>query len=112
MKYACEEVDRRVSSSGRGSEGEPDAFSVDAQASIVSIQEKLVSVSEAKCTFGVARHRHCQGKTGNKRFAVEGVCVHTAGVACQGPHVCVSRECQHKVLLHSGGVQLIAETAW
>ena len=90
----------------------PDVFSDDARSSSTSTPEKLVSASdEAKCKVGVVRHRHRQGTAGNQWIRCrKHLRPHCEG--CLSKATCVSRECQLKNLVLSGGVQLIAETAW
>ena len=66
-----------------------DVFSDDARSLSVSTPEKLVSASDdEKRNEKSVWYDIATVKAGTSGYAVEGICVHTARVACQWPLVC------------------------
>ena len=89
----------------------PDVFSDDARSSSMSTQEKLVSVNDDEkrnvqsVWYDIATFRPEPVDTLSKTFAST-----LRGLPVNGPLVC--RGNVNTVLVHSGRVRLVAETAW
>ena len=101
MKYAFGEVDRLVSSSWSCLRREHDVFSAPGCRGGRNVQSVWYDIATVKAGMEPV-------DTLSKAFAV-----HTARVACRGPRMCACRGIVNtKPLVHSGGVQLTANTGW